>query len=468
MVRAMARILPDISGRFRDGLPPGPSLPGPIQAVLMVQGPRYIRRCQRRYGNRFTLRLGRFGTVVYLADPADIKEVFHGDDSVFHAGEANAPILRPILGPTSVLVTDEEQHLRQRRRLAGSFHGDAVARLVPRMKSIAAADVATWPVGRRFQAHPHMRSVTLEVILQTVIGLTTEDRLAPMRSALLEVVDIDLLMMAQFPFPRLGRVWPWKRFRESKARADALLLAEIARARTDPSLCDRADVLATLIRHRDPDLESGMTDLEIRDQIMTLLLAGHETTATGLAWAVERLTRHPDILRRATEAARSGDRTYIDAVVAETLRCRPVVPDVGRLLARDYVLDGCLIPAGTFVDPALALVQLSPDHYRAPEQFQPERFVGTRPDPAIWLPFGGGNRRCLGAAYAATEMAVVLTEILCSVDLLATGARPERARVRHVTLTPHAGAVVEVAARVHPGPVAPEPVAGAAPSPTKP
>lgn len=430
-----------VGGGSTDALPPGPDLPALVQAALLVQGPPFLRRCHRRYGDRFTLRLGRFGTYVYLADPDDIREVFHADDTVFHAGEANAPFLGRVLGPTSVLVTDEEQHLRQRRRLAGPFHGDSVAGLTGCMAEIAAADARTWPVGRPFAALPHTRAVALEVILQTVLGLSAEERLATMRTALLALVDIDLLQMAQFVFPALGRTWPWRRFWAYKDRADRLVLEEIRGTRSDPRLGERHDVLAMLVRHREPD-GSAMTDLEIRDQLVTLLLAGHETTATGLAWALERLVRHPEVLDLATAAARDGDEAYIDAVVAETLRSRPVVPDVSRRLVRDYRLGRHLLPAGTFVDLGIVLVHQSRDRYERPDRFDPGRFVGARPDPGIWLPFGGGNRRCLGAAFAATEMRVVLGEILRRVDLEPTDAAPEKARVRHVTLAPAKGATV--------------------------
>lgn len=446
-----------------DRLPPGPRMPGLAQALLMIPGPPFLRWCHRRYGDRFTVRLGRFGDYVYLVDPDDIKEVFHGDDTVFHAGEANAPFLGPVLGPSSVLVTDEDLHLRQRRRLSGPFHGDAIARLVPRMAAIAARDVDTWPLGRPFPVLPHTRAVTLEVILQTVIGVTDDHRLDGMRAALRRMVDINLLMMGQFVVPRLRSVWPWRRFWADKERADRLIHEEIARTRRDPHLEDRPDVMAMLVRHRDPD-GSVMPDDELRDQLVTLLLAGHETTATGLAWALERLVRHPDVLARATAAARSGDTGYVDAVVTETLRARPVVPDVSRRLVRDYQLGEHLLPAGTYVDPGIVLVHGSDRRYHDAGCFRPERFVGGRPDPNIWLPFGGGNRRCLGAAFAATEMRVVLTEILTRVELQRSADRPERARVRHVTLVPSRGGTVTVASRAQ----TPEPVAGGGASPTGP
>lgn len=450
-----------------DQLPPGPRLPSLLQAAMMVQGPPFLERCHRRYGDRFTLRLGRFGTYVYLADPADIKEVFHGDDAVFHAGEANAPFLGRILGRSSVLVTDEDVHLRQRRRLTGPFHGESVARLVPAMAAIAGDDVERWPVGRPFPALTRTRAVTLEIILQTVLGVTGAARLAAMRAALLELVDINLWMMAQFVLPRLSTVWPWRRFWANKERADRLIYDEIARTRADPHLEARPDVMAMLVRHREPD-GTAIPDVELRDQLVTLLLAGHETTATALAWTLERLVRHPGVLQRAAAAARGGDAGYLDAVVAESLRSRPVVPDVSRLLVRDYRLGEHVLPAGTYVDPGIALVHGSRSRYSEPERFDPDRFVGSRPDPGLWLPFGGGNRRCLGAAFAATEMRVVLGEILSRVDLAPTTAAGEKPRVRHVTLAPSRGATVTVRSRVQRAGRPPAPVTGAEPSPTGP
>lgn len=423
-----------------DSLPPGPpKAVGP----LLLAGPPFVRWCHRRYGDRFTIRIGRFGDYVYLVDPEDIRQVFHADDTLLHAGEANAPFLGRVLGPTSVLVTDEDVHRRQRRRLSGPFHGNSVARLVPRMAAIAAADVDTWPLGRTFAVHEHMRRVTLEIILQTVIGVTDEGHLAPLRAALLDVTEIKLWMLAQFAFPGLSKRWPWTLLWARKAKADALLEQEFDRARRDPSLDTRPDVLATLVRHREED-GTAMTDNELRDQIVTLLMAGHETTATALSWALERLTRHPEILDRAVAAARSGDDPYLDALVSETLRSRPVIPDVSRRLTADYQLGEWTLPVGTFVDPAILLVHGSDRLYPDPGRFDPGRFLGARPDPNVWLPFGGGNRRCLGAAFAATEMRVILSEILRRVDLDPTTSAPERARMRHVTLTPHRGGRVTV------------------------
>ena len=435
-----------------ESLPPGPSWPGAVQALATTQLPRFMTYCQRRYGNRFTVRLGRFGTFVYLADPGDIKEVFRGDDSVFHAGEANAPFLGRVLGPSSVLCTDDDVHLRQRRRLSGPFHGASITKLAPLMADIAAEDVAAWPVGTEFPVLPRMRRVTLEVILRTVIGVaaTEEQRLADLRATLSALVDLDLMKMIPFAVPSLARVWPWSRYAAVQARADHLLRREIELCRADADLGERPDVLAVLVRDGS---DGAMTTDEIRDQLVTLLLAGHETTATGLAWTLERLTRHPDILAAAREAARRDDHAYLDALITESLRVRPVVPDITRLLVDDVTIgeggSQLRLRAGTCVDPAIYLVMRSPEHYPDPLAFRPERFLGQRPDPAVWLPFGGGSRRCLGAAFALTEMRVVLSTILTRVDLATTTRRGERTRVRHVTLAPHRGGRVTVLRR-HP------------------
>ncbi len=414
---------------------------------MLLRTPRTLARWHRRFGDRFTVRLGPFGTFVYLVDPEDIRAVFHGDDTVFHAGEANGRFLARVLGSSSVLVTDEERHQRQRRRLAGPFHGESVARLAPVMAEVAAGEVERWPVGQPFAVWPSMQAITLDVILRTVVGARDEQRLVEARTALTALVQIDLLRMLQFARPSLGERWPWSRYRVVEQRADALVHDEVERARSDPELGARDDVLAMLVRHREED-GSAMSPREIRDQLVTMLLAGHETTATALAWALERLVRHPVVLARAAAAAADGDDAYLDAVVTETLRVRPIISDVNRKLTREVELRGCTLPAGVAVDPAILLVQRSPKHYPDPLRFDPERFVGRRPDPMIWLPFGGGGRRCLGAAFAQTEMRVVLREVLRRVELAPSTARDERARARHITLFPHRGGRVTVVRRL--------------------
>jgi cytochrome P450 len=319
------------------------------------------------------------------------------------------------------------------------------------MAEIAAADIDRWPVGRQFAVLPHMRKITLEVILRTVIGVRADEtsRLQVLRTSLAALVDLDLVKMAPFAFPALARYWPWTRYRAVQARADTLIRNEIDRARRDPDLEARNDVLALLVRNGD------MSTDELRDQLVTLLLAGHETTATGLAWTLERLTRHPRALSEAGRAAGSGDHSYLDAILTESLRVRPVVPDITRRLVEDVTVgegaDVIRIPAGAYVDPAIYLVMRSAKSYPDPLSFRPERFVGQRPDQTVWIPFGGGTRRCLGASFALTEMRVVLSEVLQRVELATTTRRGERTRVRHVTLAPHRGGRVTVRRRLAQG-----------------
>jgi cytochrome P450 len=419
-----------------------------MQAILVSVSPGYLQRLHRKYGDRIAVQMWRFGTVVYLTDPDDIRNVFRGDPAVYHAGEANGSILEPVLGPSSLLVTDEDEHLRQRRLMNPPFHGPAVDRLTATMHDIAGAEVDKWPLDRAFPVISRMRQITFEVILRTVIGVRDADRLAEFRRTLPPVADLDNLMMLQFLFPGLRDRWPWRRFRLLEARVDELLLSEIERTIADPALDERPDVLAMLVRARYPD-GAAMTTRELRDQIMTLLMAGHETTATGLAWALERLVRHPAVLRRARLAALEGDGAYLDAVVAETLRSRPVVPDVSRRLTRPVELGDDVLPAGVFVNPSIALVHHDARRYPDPSRFRPERFLAQHPDPAVWLPFGGGNRRCLGATFATTEMRVVLGEVLRRLELATTTRPAERPRLRHVTYVPHAGGRVKVLRR-HP------------------
>lgn len=406
--------------------------------------PRFVSACRRRYGDVFTLRVAAMGTMVYLADPADIKAVFAGDPTIFHAGEANS-VLSTLLGGSSVLVIDEDEHHQRRRQMLPPFHRDAVARQTEIMTEIAAANIAGWPVGRMFPAAPKMAEITLEVILRTVIGASDPARLAALRSVMPRLLSIGPWETMALARPELGRRRPWRGLRRNVEEADRLLYAEIADRRADPDIANRTDVLAMLVRSAD---EAGhtMTDRELRDQLMTLLVAGHETTATALSWALERLTRHPAVLDKAVRAARDGDDDYLDAVAKETLRIRPVVFDVGRVLKQPVELAGHQLPAGVMVAPGIGLVHERDDVYPDADRFDPDRMLGVTLGPTTWFPFGGGNRRCLGATFAMVELRVVLREILSRVDLFTTTAADERQRVKHVTLVPHRGARICVRA----------------------
>jgi len=432
-------------------LPPGPPLPQSVQAALMWRyWPRFVAACRRRYGSVFTLRITSMGTLVYLADPADIKTVFAGDPTVYHAGEANS-MLSGLLGKGSVLVIDEDVHRNRRRLMLAPFQRDAVARQAEVMADIAAANVAEWPVGTAFPVAPRMSEITLEVILRTVVGATDPARLAALRKVIPRVVNMGPLATLSIANPDLQRRRLWRGARRRIEEADRLLYAEIAERRADPNLDTRTDVLAMLVRAVDED-GRAMTDPQLRDQLMTLLVAGHDTTATGLSWALERLSRHPAILDKAVgaaEASAAGDPAgdeYLDALAKETLRIRPVVFDVGRILTEPVELAGYRLPAGVMVAPGIGLVHASAEQYPDPDRFDPDRMIGAALTPSTWLPFGGGNRRCLGATFALVEMRVVLREVLRRVELSTTKASGERQKVKHVILVPHRGARIRVRA----------------------
>lgn len=423
---------------------------------MMGRGPAAVAACHRRYGSVFTLRVAMLGTMVYLSDPADIKTVFAGDPGVFHAGEANR-ILRGMLGDSSLLVIDDDLHRERRRLMLPPFHRDAVARQAELMGQIAADNIAGWPVGETFAVAPKMSEITLEVILRTVIGASDAHRLTALRTIMPRLLNLRPWDSIAIAYPKLLRHWPWRALRRHIADADRLLYAEIADHRSDPDLAQRTDILAMLVR-----ADTGITDDELRDQLMTLLVAVHDTTATALSWALERLTRHPDILAkavRAAEASAAGDAAgdeYLDAVAKETLRIRPVVFDVGRVLTASVDLAGYRLPAGTMVVPGMGLVHASAAVYPEPQTFDPDRMLGATLSPSTWLPFGGGNRRCLGATFAMVELRVVLRENLRRVDLDTTVDAGERPQLKHVIVIPHRGARVSV--RAH------KPVGSAAPS----
>jgi cytochrome P450 len=411
-------------------------MPRPIQFLMIWHRTiPFLESCRRRLGDTFAVHCPPFGRLVYLADPADIKRVFTGDPAQFHAGEANAQLMEQVLGKHSLLVLDEEEHLRERKMLLPHFHGESVRRYAETMASVAAAEVDSWRVGERVAMRPAMQRIGLEVILRAVIGVSDPGRFGRLRELLPRTSGITPLIQMMWMWPWLGRFGPWKRYRRLLAETDRLLYAEIAARRADP---DGDDILSLLVKH------SSLPDAELRDEVMTLLVAGHETTATALAWAFERLVRHPEAMER----ARSGDDEYLDAVVKETLRIRPVVADVVRTVTRDTEVGGYTLPPGTIVLPAVALVQRDRDRYGADAlAFRPERFLDGSPPPYSWIPFGGGVRRCIGAAFATLEMKVVLREVLARVELEPARRADEGTRVSGVMMLPGRAGEVVVAAR---------------------
>jgi cytochrome P450 len=442
-------------------LPPGPPLPKAVQSLLIwTRTIPFLEACRRRYGNTFRVYAAPMGQLVYVAHPDDIKAVFAADPAVFRAGEGNA-MLGDLLGSSSLLLLDDDEHLERRRIMLPPFHGESVRRYGETVAEIAAEDLEGWPIGEPFRLHPRMQAVALEVILRAVIGLQDPARLAELRPRLRRLVDLtpDILLMVLWP--RLEGHGRWRRHRELQAEVDALLYAEIARRRRDARLEERVDVLSLLVRARNEDGE-GMTDTELRDQVVTLLLAGHETTATALAWAFERLLRHPDVLARLRAELETGDDAYLDAVVKETLRARPIIDAVSRRLTRDADVAGYRLPAGTYVMPGISLVQADPELWGDPDEFRPERFLDDAAAPYTWIPFGGGRRRCLGAAFATFEMKTILATVLPRVELRPARPGSEPVRVKHITQVPARGAEVVLSERRAPLP--PRSVAGAAAS----
>lgn len=417
----------------RESLPPGSRLPRPIQTIMFLRSRhRFGPIWRRKHGDTFTVRLAADRTVVVVSRPEDIREIFAGPSSVFHAGEGNA-ILEPVMGSQSVLILDEDAHLRSRKRLMPAFNGAALRGYAGMMTELAEKSADRWPVGKPFAVHPVMNALTLEIILRVVFGMAEGDRLARLRPLINKVVDIGPIAILGWTYPALNRYWPWKRNAENLAEADALLYAEIAERRTQ-DLTDRDDVLSRLLA-ADPDAPA----VELRDHMMTLLLAGHETTATALAWSLHELARNPETLRAAQEAADNGDDDYLQAVTKEAMRLRPVIYSVARRLTEPTVVRGRLLPKGTIVTPSIGLVQSDPDNFAEPEEFRPERFVGAQPEAGTWIPFGGGVRRCLGAGFSLQEAAAVLRAILIRYDIEPVGA-PEATVSRNITLIPAKGA----------------------------
>jgi cytochrome P450 family 135 len=419
--------------------PPGPRMPSLLQAAFVTASPYgWMVKRWRRYGDVFSSRFPIFGRVVYVADPALVKEVFMGDPATFHAGEANSLALGDALGDHSLLTLDEERHLSQRKLLLPPFHGESVRRYIEVMAEATEREVARWPIGKEIQLRPRMQAITLEVILRAVFGVRDDARMDLFRERIPPLGETtSILNWLPFMERDLGGITPAARFRRALAAVDELIYAEIADRRAEPSEDNRDDVLSLLLRARHED-GSAMTDSELRDELMTLLTAGHETTATGLAWAFERLLRTPRVLERLT--ASLDDDDYVDAVVKETLRVRPVVVDVARKLTRDTEVAGWHLPAGMLVLPAIAVLHKRPDLYEDPEEFRPERWIEGNPESYAWIPFGGGVRRCIGASFAQVEMKTVLREVLRRVRLRAPTQRPERGVIRHVTVVPGRGA----------------------------
>jgi cytochrome P450 len=418
---------------MRPSLPPGPAVPPVLQTTRWIARPtHFMERSRREYGDVFTIRLAGVGRYVVVSEPGLIKQIFTAPPDQLHAGEANWPLL-PVLGSRSVLLLDGQEHLGRRRMLLPPFHGQRLERYREMFAGVAREQIARWPRGEPFPLLPKMQAITLELIMRVVFGEDEDPlRLERLATAMTEQATAGQNRLGMIPWLRhdLGRYSPMGMFMAVRERVDRVLYEEIQRRRDRGGLAERTDILSML-------LQTEMTDNELRDELMTVLVAGHETTTTALAWAFERLLRHPGMYDR----LRTDDR-WAGAVVSETLRLRPPLPIVARAVKQDFQLDGYEIAAGENLAPCIWLTHRREDVYPEPYAFRPERFLDKGPETYAWLPFGGGTRRCIGAAFAQLEMTVVMTTIAETVQLAPAEPDPEPVGRRAIVLAPKRGARV--------------------------
>ena len=439
----------------RRELPPGPRAPAIVQTLVWAVAPTWLMdRCARRLGSTFTVTFAPSGIkFVMVSDPEAVRAVFTAPPEVAPSGAGASPVA-PVMGRSSVVVLTGPEHMRQRKLLLPPFHGERMREYEEVIVEATRKDMASWPLGTPMRLQEHTRKITLEVILRAVFGVQDE-RMGPLRTAIGDLLrPTQTLAMLRFALRRPTGERPTGAIGQALERLDELIYEEIGRRRERCDLDERTDILSLLLQARDEDGE-GMTDGELRDELVTLLLAGHETTATSVAWAVERLVRHPAKLRRLIaeiDGGEEGGEAYMTAVVNETLRVRPVVPLVVRLLQKEMQVGDYLLPAGTRVVPAIYLVNRNPRAYQDPGEFRPERFLDKGPETFSWIPFGGGIRRCIGASFAMQEMKLILRTVLGELEpslprdpIWAVGRRWHRGewnRRRAITLVPSAGARV--------------------------
>ncbi len=436
------------------GLPPGPPWPALAQTIALFRFRHWFHPwLHRTYGPAFTVRMLPGGRpFVLFTRPEDIKEIFAGDPEVFHAGKGNS-VLGPVMGEHSLLLQDGSQHKRARKLLMPAFNGQALRSYEGLITDLARDEVAHWPAGRTFASLDRMNALTLEVILRVVFGVTDEQRLAALRPRVNATVDVNPMVFLIGTYRALQRLPVYQRVVANQEELDRLIYAEIRERRTAPDLAERTDVLSRLIREgQDSDdlqdeQSDRLDDTELRDQLVTLLLAGHETTATSLAWALYELGRDPELMRRTQEAADARDAdgdAWLDAVMKESMRLHPVIPIVLRTLQRPATIAGIDIPAGTTIGPSIVVAHGDANYERA-DEFDPTRFLGQNPPTNTWIPFGGGVRRCIGAGFALMEGAAVLREVFLAWNVHTE--HQDQPRVRNITSVPDHGARIHVTPR---------------------
>jgi cytochrome P450 len=443
---------------MQPSLPPGPPYPALIQGIGQWTRPlAFLERCRARYGKRFTVRLPLTPPFVTITDPAEVQQIYTAPPDVLHPGEG-ARVLQPIVGPNSVILLDGDAHMEQRKLMLPAFHGERTERLSELVSEVTEEGIAAWANGPEVELHPRLQSLTLEIILRAVFGLDPGPRLDRLRerlSALLAFGDRPITLLPP-PAPwlerLLNRAGPLAGFLDAREEIDALIFELIEERR---GLDGREDVLTMLLQARHTDGEP-MSAQELRDELMTLLVAGHETTASTLAWAFERLAREPAVRRRLEDEIEAGDgEAYLTATIQETLRRRPVLPNTAPRLVKEPIdVGGWSYPTGVCLVANAYLVHHDPETYPDPYAFRPERFLESPPGTYTWIPFGGGRRRCLGASFAMLEMKIVLPAVLRAYDLQPGGEAHEPARRRNITVRPARGARLRLAKRPAPATVA--------------
>jgi hypothetical protein len=430
-------------------LPPGPRYPSAVQTLGWWSRPTgFLERCRARYGKRFTIRLLAAPPFVMHCDPEALREIFTAPPDVLHPGEG-ARVLEPIVGTRSVILLDESPHLEQRKLMLPAFHGERMERLRGLVEEVAEREVATWPRGEPIRLHGRLQGLTLEIILRAVFGIRPGERLDALRATLTDILDFGARPRSLFPPPRRQAAahGAYGRFLRLRERADAMIFELVDERRAAGE--DGDDVLAMLLAARHED-GAPMSSEELRDELMTLLVAGHETTASELAWAFERVAREPAVCER-LRAELDGDDgdAYLTATVQETLRRRPVLPNAApRLVKKEVEIAGWTYPPGVCLIANSYLVHHDPEIYPEPYAFRPERFLDEGPGTYSWIPFGGGRRRCLGASFAILEMKAVMGAAFATTELRPVGDGVELARRRAITISPGRGAVAELHDRV--------------------
>ena len=426
-------------------LPPGPSAPRLLQGAYALAVPgRGMRHLANRYGDAFTVNIPIFGRAVVISNPAEVRELFLAGQDLVDNLERN---LGRVLGSGSLFALSGEEHRTQRRLLVPPFHGRRLAAYERIVEAETVRELASWPENTEFATLPSMMRITLNAILRAVFGAEGAE-FSELRELLPRFVVLgSRLAVLPISETRWGRLNPWRRFRAMRREYDAIVARLIARAEHDPGITNRDDVLSLMLRSRYDD-GSAMSHTQIADQLLTLLTAGHETTATTLAWAVERLRRHPDVLRKLVGDQDAGGSAYREATIVEVQRSRPVIDMVGRqVTAEEFKLGRWTLPKGCPVLVSIALMHNNESIFPNGRPFNPSRFLDAKPDLYQWIPFGGGVRRCLGAAFANMEMNVVLRIMLRDFTLVPTSEPGERWHWRGVANAPAKGGLAVVRPR---------------------